>query len=65
MPEPLYRVVAASGCTVEVFDARITIVQIAAATLAEEVTKLEQLRDRGALTNEEFTTAKRRLLGVN
>jgi len=31
-------------------------------TLADELIKLEQLRDRGGLTNEEFVRAKARLL---
>jgi phage shock protein PspC (stress-responsive transcriptional regulator) len=31
-------------------------------TLADELTRLEQLRDRGALSEEEFTRAKARIL---
>lgn len=31
-------------------------------TLAEELTRLEQLRERGALSEEEFTRAKARIL---
>jgi phage shock protein PspC (stress-responsive transcriptional regulator) len=33
-------------------------------TLADELTRLEQLRDRGALSEEEFTRAKARALDV-
>jgi phage shock protein C len=33
-------------------------------TLADELTRLEQLRDRGALSEEEFTRAKARMLDV-
>jgi phage shock protein PspC (stress-responsive transcriptional regulator) len=34
-------------------------------TLSEELSKLEQLRGRGALTEEEFMRAKARLLGAD
>jgi len=34
-------------------------------TLADELVKLEQLRDRGTLTNEEFVRAKARLLDTS
>lgn len=61
----LYRLVA-NGCQIDVFDERIVVMRISrqASDLSDEVAKLAELRTRGALTEDEFTAAKRRLIGL-
>lgn len=59
----LYRITGFGGSQIEVFDRRITVVERRiGATLADDVAQLAMLKDRGVLTDDEFTAAKQRLL---
>lgn len=66
---PLYRVVG-HGFEVEAFDDRVVVLlhvgrsrELSASTFTEELMMLCALRDKGALSEDEFTLAKRRLIG--
>lgn len=62
--ELLYKL-ATGTVAIEVYDARVTITERRiGAAISDEVAQLAQLRERGVLSDEEFTAAKRRVLGV-
>lgn len=64
MNELIYRF-AGYGCEVEVFDDRVVVLQVgrSQSRLSEEVSKLAELRERGVLSEDEFSAAKRRVIG--
>lgn len=64
MTQILYKI-SGSGSDIEVYDSRVTIIERrVSANMADEVTQLAQLHERGVLSADEFAAAKRRVLGI-